>query len=59
LSGGFGLDWKIKNWPFYSFVRFEHFSNGGKLWKEGFTDKRVIGPETIVFGVGMRFPLKW
>ena len=59
LTGGLGLDWKIKKIPLYSFVRFEHFSNGGKLWKEGLTDKRVIGPETIVFGVGMRFPLRW
>jgi Lipid A 3-O-deacylase (PagL) len=58
LTGGLGLDWKIKNQHFYSFVRFEHFSNGGKLWKEGLTESRVIGPETIVFGIGMRFPLK-
>jgi hypothetical protein len=45
-------------WLFYSFVRFEHFSNGGNLWREGFTDKEVIGPETIVLGIGMWFPWK-
>lgn len=55
FSGGFGLDCKFKT-PFYCFLKMEHFSNGGQLWK-GFTDKRVIGPESIVFGIGMRFPL--
>jgi hypothetical protein len=55
FSGGFGLDFKFKT-PFYTFLKVEHFSNGGQLWK-GFTDKRVIGPEAIVFGLGMRFPL--
>jgi len=57
LSGGLGLDWNLNKIPFYSFVRFEHFSNGGKLWKEGFTDKRVIGPESMILGIGFRYPL--
>lgn len=58
ISGGLGLDWKIYKIPFYSFVRFEHFSNGGKLWKEGLTDKRVIGPESMILGLGIRFPFE-
>jgi hypothetical protein len=57
ISGGLGLDYSIKGIPFYTFLRFEHFSNGGKLWREGFTDQRVIGPETIIFGFGFRVPL--
>lgn len=59
LTGGLGLDWKIKKFPFYTFIRSEHFSNGGKLWGEGFTHNRVIGPETLVFGIGIRYPLDW
>ncbi|MCJ7832826.1 MAG: acyloxyacyl hydrolase, partial [Deltaproteobacteria bacterium] len=55
FSGGFGLDCKFKT-PFYTFLKLEHFSNGGQAWK-GFTDNRVIGPENLVFGIGMRFPL--
>ena len=55
FSGGFGLDFKVKI-PFYTFIKLEHFSNGGDAW-EGITDKRVIGPENIVFGLGMRFSL--
>jgi hypothetical protein len=57
ISGGLGLDYYLKGIPFYSFLRFEHFSNGGKLWKEGFTDQRVIGPETLILGLGFRIPL--
>jgi len=55
FSGGFGLDFKFKI-PFYTFLKLEHFSNGGDAW-DGFTDKQVIGPETLVFGLGMRFSL--
>jgi hypothetical protein len=58
LSGGFGLDWTTRNYPLFAFIRFEHFSNGGKVWNgNGFTDKKVIGPETLAFGFGIRFPL--
>lgn len=57
ITGGLGLDFKLCKIPLYSFARFEHFSNGGKLWKEGFTDKRVIGPETFALGFGIRLPL--
>lgn len=60
MTGGVGLDWKTENVPLYSFIRVEHFSNGGKLWNGGgFTNSRVIGPETITFGVGVRYPLNW
>jgi hypothetical protein len=55
FSGGFGLDFKFKT-PFYTFIKLEHFSNGGQASKV-ITDKRVIGPENLVFGLGMRFPL--
>jgi hypothetical protein len=59
LTGGLGLDWKLYNCPFYVFLRSEHFSNGGKLWKEGVTNSRVIGPETLAFGIGIRYPMDW
>jgi hypothetical protein len=59
LTGGLGLDWKLCNCPFYVFLRSEHFSNGGKLWGQGIADSRVIGPETLAFGIGMRIPLDW
>jgi hypothetical protein len=38
-------------------LRLEHFSNGGKIggaW--GLTDRRVIGPETMALGLGVRIP---
>jgi hypothetical protein len=58
LSGGVGLDWNIIKYPFFTFIRFEHFSNGGVIWDgKGFTNKDVIGPETIILGVGFRFSL--
>jgi hypothetical protein len=60
LTGGVGLDCKLFKYPFYTFLRFEHFSNGGKLWGSGgMTTSRVIGPETLVFGIGIRHPLDW
>jgi hypothetical protein len=55
ISGGLGLDFKFKT-PFYTFLKLEHFSNGGDA-NLGITDKRVVGPESLVFGIGMRFPL--
>ena len=55
FSAGFGLDCKSKT-PFYILLKLEHFSNGGALWN-GITNKQVIGPENLVFGIGMRFPL--
>lgn len=57
ISGGIGLDCKFKT-PFYSFLKFEHISNGGNTWN-GLTSNpvRVIGPEGLVFGIGTRFSL--
>ncbi len=58
LYSGIGTDFKICDLPLYAFLRFEHFSNGMKLWSQlGIEDKKLIGPETIVFGLGFRFPL--
>jgi hypothetical protein len=55
ISGGFGLDVKFKI-PFNISLKLQHFSNGGDA-QLGITDKRVIGPENLMFGFGMRFPL--
>jgi hypothetical protein len=57
ISGGFGLDCKFKT-PFFTFIKFEHISNGGNTWNT-FTSNpvRVIGPEGLVFGLGTRFSL--
>jgi len=55
FSGGFGLDCKFKI-PFFVYLKWEHFSNGGQAGI-GLTDKRVIGPENMVFGIGTRFSL--
>jgi hypothetical protein len=55
---GIGSDWKLcGGLPLSVYLRLEHFSNGGKLggaW--GFTEKRVIGPETMALGLGVRLP---
>ncbi|MBI4768119.1 MAG: acyloxyacyl hydrolase [Deltaproteobacteria bacterium] len=55
INGGFGLDFKFKR-PFTISLKLQHFSNGGDA-QLGITDKRVIGPENLMFGFGMRFPL--
>ena len=55
---GIGSDWKLCGClPLSVYLRLEHFSNGGKIggaW--GFTEKRVIGPETMALGLGVRIP---
>jgi hypothetical protein len=55
ITGGLGLDFKYKI-PFSISLKLQHFSNGGDA-QLGITDKRVIGPENLMFGFGMRFPL--
>ncbi len=55
ITGGLGLDFKFKI-PFNISLKLQHFSNGGDA-QLGITDKRVIGPENLIFGFGMRFPL--
>jgi hypothetical protein len=58
LYSGIGMDFKFCDLPLFLFFRFEHFSNGMKLWSQmGIADKRLIGPETMVFGLGFRYPL--
>jgi hypothetical protein len=58
LYTGVGTDFKLLDLPLYAFFRFEHFSNGMKLWRQlGIEDKRLIGPETMVVGLGFRWPL--
>jgi hypothetical protein len=58
LYSGIGTDFKLWDLPLYAFFRFEHFSNGMKLWSQlGIEEKRLIGPETMVIGLGFRFPL--
>lgn len=58
LYAGLGLNFKICNIPLYTFVRAEHFSNGEMFWSTIIpTNKRLIGPETLVIGLGVRFPL--
>ena len=58
LYSGIGTDFKLWDLPLYAFFRFEHFSNGTKLWSQlGIEEKRLIGPETMVIGLGFRFPL--
>jgi Lipid A 3-O-deacylase (PagL) len=58
LYSGVGTDFKLWDLPLYAFFRFEHFSNGMKLWSQlGIEEKRLIGPETMVIGLGFRFPL--
>lgn len=58
LYSGVGTDFKLWGLPLYAFFRFEHFSNGMKLWSQlGIEEKRLIGPETMVIGLGVRFPL--
>jgi hypothetical protein len=58
LYSGIGTDFKLWEIPLYAFFRFEHFSNGMKLWSQlGIEEKRLIGPETMVIGLGFRWPL--
>jgi hypothetical protein len=58
LYTGVGTDFKLWNLPLYAFFRLEHFSNGMKLWSQiGLSDRRLIGPETMVLGIGFRYPL--
>ena len=58
LYSGIGTDFKLWDLPLYAFFRFEHFSNGMKLWSQlGIEEKKLIGPETMVIGLGVRFPL--
>ena len=55
---GCRTDFKLWKIPLYAFFRFEHFSNGMKFWSQlGIEEKRLIGPETMVIGLGFRFPL--
>jgi len=55
FSGGLGLDCKFKI-PFFVDLKWVHFIHGGQAGI-GLTDKRVIGPENMVFGIGTRFSL--
>ena len=58
LYSGVGTDFRLFDLPLYAFFRFEHFSNGMKLWSQmGVEEKRLIGPETMVIGLGFRWPL--
>ncbi|MBI5582213.1 MAG: acyloxyacyl hydrolase [Deltaproteobacteria bacterium] len=58
LYTGVGTDFRLFDLPLYAFFRFEHFSNGMKLWSQmGIEEKRLIGPETMVVGLGFRWPL--
>jgi outer membrane protein W len=58
LYSGIGMDFKLFEIPLFAYFRFEHFSNGMKLWSQlGIDEKRLIGPETMVIGLGFRFPL--
>jgi hypothetical protein len=60
LYSGVGTDFKLWDIPLYAFFRFEHFSNGMKLWSQmGIEEKRLIGPETMVIGLGFRVPLNY
>jgi hypothetical protein len=55
FGGGLGLEWKIKDWPFYTFARFEHFCKGdGSNYV--INKKRNIGPEAIFIGIGVHLP---
>ncbi len=55
---GIGSDLKLCDClPVSVTLRLEHFSNGGKIGGDwGITDKRVIGPETMALGLGVRIP---
>jgi len=58
LYSGLGMDFKLFDIPLFAYFRFEHFSNGMKLWSQmGVEEQRLIGPETFVFGLGFRYPL--
>jgi hypothetical protein len=58
LYSGVGTNFRLFDLPLYAFFRFEHFSNGMKLWSQlGIEEKRLIGPETWVLGLGFRWPL--
>ena len=58
LYAGVGTDFKLFDLPLFAFFRFEHFSNGMKLWSQmGIEEKRLIGPETMAIGLGFRYPL--
>jgi hypothetical protein len=58
LYSGIGMDFKLFEIPLFAYFRFEHFSNGMKLWSQlGIEEKRLIGPETMVIGLGFRYPL--
>jgi hypothetical protein len=56
LIGGLGLEADVtKRWSAYFDVRWEHYSNGGKM---GLTDADVIGPESINAVFGLRYNYK-
>lgn len=53
LVGGAGLEVDLSSrWTTYFDVRWEHYSNGGKM---GLTDAAVIGPESINAVLGIRY----
>lgn len=55
ITAGFGLNFQYKI-PFNISLKWQHFSNGGDA-NLGITNQRVVGPETLMFGLGIRFPL--
>jgi hypothetical protein len=58
LYSGIGTEFRLGGLPFHAFFRMEHFSNGMKYWSQmGLSEKRLIGPETLVLGLGFRHPL--
>ena len=58
LYSGIGTEFRLGGFPFHAFFRLEHFSNGMKYWSQmGLSDQRLIGPETLVLGLGIRYPL--
>jgi hypothetical protein len=56
FTGGLGLDWKLKNHPFFIMTRFEHFCKGDGS-NNFINAKRNIGPEALFIGMGIRYPL--
>jgi hypothetical protein len=53
LIGGGGLEMDLSpSWTAYFDVRWEHYSNGGKM---GLCDAAVIGPESINAVLGIRY----
>ncbi len=57
LYSGLGTEFRWGGLPFFAFLRLEHFSNGMKYWHQmGLSDQRLIGPETMALGLGVRIP---